>query len=400
MASNLMDGITRPVKVLMLSHYFAQRRGGIEAVAAALAEQLAARGFDVAWFASGDASAGNEATRCESLASASTAERMLALPYPLLGPSAWLKIYRETAQHDVVLVHDAVYMTSIFGYLAARARRKPLVIVQHVAFVPFKNRMLRALMHIANRCIAIPVLRGADQVIFISEVTQKYFSRVRWRRAPTLVFNGVDTDIFSPVGDTAQREEERRGLGLPPRGQVVLFVGRFVEKKGLNALEHLARQRPDLLFAFAGHGPMDPTRWSLPNIQVFTGLTGTRLASLYRSSDVLVLPSAGEGFPLVVQEALACGLPIICGGDSVSADASAAPFLQGIPVDLRNPEATAVLLEVELTTLLARGSTASDQRARAEFAKARYSWSRSGARYADILTRLCATSRPLKEAEV
>ena len=202
------------------------------------------------------------------------------------------------------------------------------------------------------------------------------------------------------VSDASQREEERRALGLSPQARVILFVGRFVEKKGLHALEHVARRRPDLLFAFAGYGPIDPTRWNLPNVQVFAGLTGARLAALYRASDALVLPSAGEGFPLVVQEALACGLPIICGSDSVCADASAAPFLQGIPVDLRQPAATAVLIEVELTTLLAGGSTAPDQRARAEFAKARYSWARSGARYADILARLCARTRPLKGAKV
>ena len=139
MASSLMDGVTRPTKVLVLSHYFAQRRGGIEAVAAALAGQLTVRGFDVTWLASGDAPAGNEAIRCESLTSAGTAERLLNLPYPLLCPSAWLKIYRETAHHDVVLVHDAVYLTSILGYFAAHARCKPYVVVQHVAFVPFKN---------------------------------------------------------------------------------------------------------------------------------------------------------------------------------------------------------------------------------------------------------------------
>lgn len=390
-----MGGVPRPTRVLMLSHYFAQQRGGIEAVAAALARELGARGFMLTWLASGKSAADDDGSRHESLASAGVVERWLTLPYPILRPSAWLKIYRETANHDVVVVHDAIYMTSIFGYFAARARRKPFVVVQHVAFIPFRNVVLRALMHIANRCVAMPLLKRAHQVIFISAVTEKYFSRVHWRRAPTLVFNGVDTRVFSPVVDALQLGSERRGLGLPMQPQVVLFVGRFVEKKGLQSLEYVARERSDLLFAFAGHGPIDPTSWRLPNVRVFSGLSGTRLASLYRSSDVLVLPSAGEGFPLVIQEALACGLPIICGNDSAYADDRAAPFLNGIRVDLRDPKATALLLNEQLIVVLARGLTQSDRRKRAEFVEARYSWLRSGQRYAEILRRLCeAPSSP------
>ena len=56
-------------------------------------------------------------------------------------------------------------------------------------------------------------------------------------------------------------------------------------------------------------------------MRVFSDLAGPGLAELYRASDVFVLPSQGEGFPLVVQEALACGLPVVCGDESTGADA-------------------------------------------------------------------------------
>ncbi len=227
------------------------------------------------WLASGKSAADDDGSRHESLASAGVVERWLTLPYPILRPSAWLKIYRETANHDVVVVHDAIYMTSIFGYFAARARRKPFVVVQHVAFIPFRNVVLRALMHIANRCVAMPLLKRAHQVIFISAVTEKYFSRVHWRRAPTLVFNGVDTRVFSPVVDALQLGSERRGLGLPmqPQGGPVCREIRG-EKGPPVALEYVARERSDLLFAFAGHGPIDPTSWRLPNVRVFAAYPG------------------------------------------------------------------------------------------------------------------------------
>jgi glycosyltransferase involved in cell wall biosynthesis len=283
-----------------------------------------------------------------------------------------------------------LYLTSIAGSLAARRQRKPLVVVQHVAFVPYRSPLLRWLMRVANRCISEPLLRRADQVIFISQLTLQHFAGVGWRRAPLVVFNGVDADTFRPAISDAEVQSERCDLGLPAGNPVVLFVGRFVEKKGLHAMEHLARLRTDVVFLFAGEGPLDPRRWQLPNVRVCTGLSGAALAVLYRVSDVLMLPSVGEGFPLVLQEALASGLAIICGGDTACADPRATPLLIGVEVDLADPAATAVRLGVELTRLLQSASTHSDRHTRAAFARANYSWTASGSRYAGILRALCA----------
>ena len=107
-------------------------------------------------------------------------------------------------------------------------------------------------------------------------------------------------------------------------GPIALFVGRFVEKKGLHYLREAAAIRRDVQWVFAGWGPIDPGSWGLPNVRTYAGLKDNSLADLYRASDVLVLPSKGEGFPLVVQEALACGLPVVCGSELTQADPAAA----------------------------------------------------------------------------
>jgi glycosyltransferase involved in cell wall biosynthesis len=69
------------------------------------------------------------------------------------------------------------------------------------------------------------------------------------------------------------------------------------------AVRRMARQRPDIQWAFAGWGHLDPQVWGLPNVVVFRDLSGADLVPLYQASDVFVLPSKGEGFPLVIQEA-------------------------------------------------------------------------------------------------
>jgi glycosyltransferase involved in cell wall biosynthesis len=378
----------------MLSHYFEERRGGIEIVAAALVRELVPLGFAPVWLATGSSGCDGkpDGSRRLALGATDVAERLLNIPYPIPLPSAWRAIFRETACSDVVLVHDAVYLTSILAYLAARAHGKPLVVVQHVGFVPFRSPLLRGLMRLANRCIAAPLLRSAHQVIFISQLTMQHFAHLPWRRSPTLIFNGVDTGIFFPAKNAAETQGARRDLGLPVEAPIALFVGRFVEKKGLQVLERLARNQGEVVFAFAGQGALDPLRWGLPNVRVFTGLRGSTLASLYRASDVLLLPSAGEGFPLVVQEALACGLPVICGADTARADAQAAGFLNGIEVDLADPASTAEAFSAALTRTLARRQSEAERLERFAFVTARYSWQRTAASYASILRGAALTS--------
>jgi glycosyltransferase involved in cell wall biosynthesis len=389
----LISESDRAPALLMLSHYFEEQRGGIEIVAAALARELGSLGFAVVWLGTGtaDIHCMHGRYRRSSLSASRVAETLLGVPYPVLLPSAWRTIWRETACCDVVLAHDALYMTSVIGCLAARLHRKPLVLVQHVGLVPYRNALLRGLMRLANRLVAAPLLRCADRVIFISELTMRHFGSVRWRQPPALVFNGVDTNTFSPVS-APRIEEARRDLGLPTDVPVALFVGRFVEKKGLRVLESMARMRRDVLFAFAGHGPLDPRCWGLPNVRVYPDVSKSTLAPLYRASNLLLLPSAGEGFPLVVQEGLACGLPIICGTDTARADANAAAFLTGVEVDLANPQVTARRFSEELTRTLARRWTEVDRRERFEFVLGRYSWASTAASYAGVLRDvLCKT---------
>ncbi len=384
----------RPMKLVMLSHYFEEHRGGVEIVAGALARALNALDFEVAWLATGVSSGADENSRPRRrvLAASNLAERLVELPYPAPFPSAWSAIFEEIRDADAVLVHDSLYLTSVAACLAARLYRKPLVVVQHIGLVPYRSLILRQLMAIANRIVAVSLLERADQVVFISELTRRYFDKLRYVRAPALVFNGVDTAVFSPPANDSQVEDARRSFDLPLGVPVALFVGRFVEKKGLLFLERLARERPDVIFAFAGWGAIDPSSWSLPNVRVFGSLSGASLARLYRAGDLLLLPSVGEGFPLVIQEALASGLPVICGLDTAGADTAAEPFLKAVVIDAGDPERTVRALSEAMARLREAPDGARERAARFEFARARYSWRACAERYAELLQDLASNA--------
>jgi glycosyltransferase involved in cell wall biosynthesis len=382
------------VNVLTVTHFFEGHRGGIEIVAGRLARELARAGMNVVWAAT-DASPPPDVTReprlrTVTLAAGNAAERHVGIPYPVPAPRSVMRIWREVQNADAVLIHDSLYLTSIAAFIAGKIKRKPVVVVQHVGAVPYKNPVLRGLMAVANRVIARTMLSRADKTIFISETTARYFAGLAFRQQPELIFNGVDTEVFSPLRGADEIAGARRDLGLPLEQKIALFVGRFVEKKGLPVLDRLARARPDILFAFAGWGPLDPRAWKLANVRVFDQLSGASLAMLYRASDVLVLPSTGEGYPLVVQEALACGLPVVCGAETTAADPGAASMMTGVPIDMADVERTARLYADALDAWIARGSEPAARSARAAMAAERYSWPHAAGCYADVLKRLHA----------
>ena len=381
------------VRLLIVTHFFEGHRGGIEIVAGRLARELARADLDVTWAATDAAPPPADAEprlRTIPLAASNIAERSIGIPFPLPAPSSFARIWREVRGADAVHVHDGLYLTSLAAFAAARWFGKPVVVIQHIGAVPYRNPILRWMMRIANRIVVRPVLAWSDQVVFISESTARYFAGLKPRAKPELIFNGVDTGVFYPPRDRQEIVAARHQLALPADDPVVLFVGRFVEKKGLAVLERLARARPDLTFVFAGWGPLDPRAWRLTNVHVFDALAGPTLAALYRAGDTLVLPSTGEGFPLVVQEALACGLKVVCGDETAAADPEASRVLTSVAIDAGNPDATAARCERALAACLDEGPDAAARLARAKFAAERYSWPRAAARHAEILVHLLA----------
>ena len=150
-----------------------------------------------------------------------------------------------------------------------------------------------------------------------------------------------DWSRFYPQGDiyivanpmvprTVDGQAEPDHLAAPPSGAgapAILFVGRLTKAKGLyelmDAVQLLRSEHPDLPWrlVMAGEGPDSAPLQSLSQDLGLNGrvefpgyVEGERLDSLYRSSSVFVLPSYSEGFPTVVTEAMAAGLPIVATG--------------------------------------------------------------------------------------
>lgn len=349
------------MRILTVSHFYEQHGGGIERVAGHLCRQFSSLGAEAAWAASDCDPVPASGIEAVPLACIDATEKLTGLPMPLPGVSAARALARAVRRSDAVVVHDALYVTSILAVLLAKACGKRVVLIQHIAGIPFASRLLRAAMALANMIVTRPMLWAADARVFISDTVRRDLLGTPARHSFELLFNGVDGTVFHPGAGQADPSATRR----------ILFVGRYVEKKGLAVVRALAESRPDLTFLLAGSGPIRPREWGLANVHDLGAQGAEALADLYRGADLLLLPSVGEGYPLVIQEAMACGLPVVCGEPSNRADPEAAAWLRGVAIDLTDPEGSARRCALAIDSLPA---SAADRAAMSRHALARYDW--------------------------
>ena len=136
-------------------------------------------------------------------------------------------------------------------------------------------------------------------------------------RVHTIV-NGFNTSVFGP-GD---QQKARAELGVTATERVIVYVGRFVEAKGLRelvaAFRQLASSDERARLVFIGDGVMKSQLLALLDssdlagkVRVPGGLPPEKVAQWICAADVLTLPSWSEGYPNVVVEALACGRPVV-----------------------------------------------------------------------------------------
>jgi glycosyltransferase involved in cell wall biosynthesis len=313
----------RKMKILSVSNFFSSHLGGLEIAARNLNEQFARQGHEVRWAFGQDSSqkatdVGPPSIRLIPLPSWIGIEKYFSISYPIPSIVSLARLRTEIEWADVIHLHDSLYVPSAWTAYQARQCGKPVVITQHVGHIPFSNPLFDVLVSSANHTLGRHMLSKADAVVFYSRIVQTYFNELTSLRGKEyFIVNGVDFRFFHPAS-SAEKSKFRQRWGIPGAKRVVLFVGRFTKKKGVHLFETLCRLFGDVVFVFIGWGPIDPAKWHCPNVRVFWKEPNETLRPFYCLADLLLLPSRGEGFPLVIQEAMACGLPCLFSSEIVS----------------------------------------------------------------------------------
>lgn len=170
----------------------------------------------------------------------------------------------------------------------------------------------------------------AEKIYVTSEQTRRLLPRKFWKK--TIVQLAIATDWLRHRHLEAGTKESR-GTSKDLR---ILYVGRFIGWKGmhigLRAFREVVARNPRARLTMVGRGPEEAdwrrlaTSLSLdPYIEWIPWTDRETLRELYMSHDIFLFPSLHESGGLVVLEALAQGLPVVCldlGGPGMVVDAS------------------------------------------------------------------------------
>jgi glycosyltransferase involved in cell wall biosynthesis len=186
-----------------------------------------------------------------------------------------------------------------------------------------------------------------------------------------VLYNDVDLNWFKRVEDTAVLEAWRQRLGVPPGARVVLSVGRISPIRTIDRYLPLvwgraAAEFDDVHFVYIGGGPdADQVKAAVraAGLEARSSFPGrvplAELPAVYSLAEVFLLPFFEAGFPRVILEAMAVGLPLAstdCGGVRDIVPPEQLPLV----VDKRRPAALAAALIAVLSdhALAARLSAA------------------------------------------
>ena len=273
-------------------------------------------------------------------------ERRFGIPYPLFSPRLLSVLWNEVRRADAVHAHGFLFLGSVLAMIAAKLQGKPSILTDHGGLQKFASRPATWLARLGAETLGRLTTAQADRAIAYNSRIAATLAKFRRRDDVELLFNPVDPALFFPPTDE-ERTEARKRLGWDGRPRV-LFVGRLIATKGVPLL--LSAARPEWELVFCGPGDVS-ILGTLPRtgIAYLPPRPQAELRLLYHAADVLVLPAeVREGFPLVVQEALTSGLPVVLGDDP-----GFEPY-RGLP-GLTYTERNAAALNVKIEAALAAG---------------------------------------------
>lgn len=238
--------------------------------------------------------------------------RRRGLPYP---PHLW-----RLAALGASLVHAHFGFDGVQVAPCARALRLPLLVTLHgydINMDPAWWRSGKGGNHrrdYPDRLLALARRPGVHFLAVSEAIRRRAIDYGIPADRVTVSYIGVDTQRFRPGGKP-----------LAERARRVLFVGRFVEKKGplllVRAFAEVQRQFPDAELVMIGDGPLRPAAGKLAEEQglrvTFTGsVPHDRVLAELHQARVFCLPSVrtadgdAEGLPISILEAQACGVPV------------------------------------------------------------------------------------------
>ncbi|MDT0644580.1 glycosyltransferase family 4 protein [Zunongwangia sp. F363] len=245
---------------------------------------------------------------------------------PIKDLKALFKLYFFLKKEKPLIVHTHTPKAGIIGMMAAKVAGVPLRF-HTVAGLPLletrgsKRKILNKVERLTYSfaTMVYPNSTGLKEIILKEKFCRPEKLKVLGRGSS----NGIDTAYFNPAKYSDKFKRHLRAeLGIPAADMVCIFVGRLVSEKGINelvkAFVELNQEYDAVSLLLVGdyEEELDPlSETTIAQIEehskIYTTGFQNDVRPYFAISDILTFPSYREGFPNVVMQAGAMGLPAI-----------------------------------------------------------------------------------------
>lgn len=166
------------------------------------------------------------------------------------------------------------------------------------------------------------VYKHIDKAFYVGTHNKAYF-KAHGLKENQLVYapHAIDNERFAdPTGKfTDNAKSWRKSIGYKENDFVLMYVGKFEPNKNLKDLITKINNS-QIYLVLVGNGPLEEElkQMASENIQFLPFQNQSKLPALYRLANAVILNSNSETWGLVINEALACGVPVFasakCGG--------------------------------------------------------------------------------------
>ncbi|WP_140487820.1 glycosyltransferase family 4 protein [Flavobacterium sp. GSA192] len=236
--------------------------------------------------------------------------------------SLW-KLYVVFKKEKPQIVHSITPKAGLLSMIAAKLAGVPVRIHTFTGLIfPSKTGFLQRLLITMDRVLCFcathiyPEGQGVKKDLIQYKITSKPLKVIANGNV-----NGIDTSYFSKEKVSLQEQESlKKELGISENDFVFIFVGRLVGDKGINELIRAFSQLPtpnsQLLLVGSLESNLDPLQAETlieieNNSKIISVGFQSDVRSYFAIADCLAFPSYREGFPNVVLQAGAMGLPSI-----------------------------------------------------------------------------------------